>query len=63
MQADVVYGLCFVTVQMVGVSTGAYLVDAFREISVEIFIISMAFKNFIFFAFTCKWNVQVVPLG
>lgn len=52
--ASVMFGLVFVSVQFCAVSTGAYIVDAFRDISVEIFVISMTFKNFIFFAFTCK---------
>lgn len=52
--ASVMFGLVFVSVQFAAVSTGAYIIDAFRDVSVEIFIISMSFKNFIFFAFTCK---------
>ncbi|KAH9205816.1 major facilitator superfamily domain-containing protein [Leptodontidium sp. 2 PMI_412] len=47
--ASVMFGLVFVSVQFTAVSTGAYIVDAFRDISVEVFIISMTFKNFIFF--------------
>lgn len=52
--ASVMFGVVFVSVQLVAVSTGAYVVDAFRDISVEVFIISMTVKNFIWFGFTCK---------
>lgn len=52
--AAVLFGLVFVSVQFAAVSTGAYIVDGFRDISVEIFIISMSVKNFVFFGFTCE---------
>jgi hypothetical protein len=48
------WGIVFVSVQIAAVATGSYLVDAFRNISVEVFIISMCFKNFLFFGFSCK---------
>lgn len=35
-------------------SLSGYLVDAYRDQSVEIFIISMTIKNFLFFGFSCK---------
>ena len=49
------WGVAFVSVQMAQVSAGAYLVDAFRKISVEIFIITMTVKNFLWFGFSCKF--------
>jgi MFS family permease len=49
-----IWGILFVSVQLVGHSTGAYLVDAFRNTSIEIFVISMSIKNFLFFGFSCK---------
>ena len=49
------WGVAFVSVQMAQVSAGAYLVDAFRNISVEIFIITMTVKNFLWFGFSCKF--------
>jgi hypothetical protein len=52
--AAAMWGVVFASVQFVGVSTGAYIVDAFRDISVDVFIISMTVKNFVFFGFTCK---------
>lgn len=53
--ASALWGLAFITVQVAAVVTGGYIVDAFRDISVEIFIISMTAKNFIWFAFSCKF--------
>jgi hypothetical protein len=52
--ASIMFCLVFVSVQFAAVSTGAYIVDAFRDVSVGIFVISMTFKSFIFFGFTCK---------
>lgn len=52
--ASVLWGLVFISVQVVAVSTGAYIVDAYRDISVDIFIIAMSVKNFIWFGFTCQ---------
>jgi hypothetical protein len=51
---SLVWGLAFISVQICSNAAGSYLVDAFRDISVEVFIISMAFKSFIFFGFSCK---------
>ena len=52
----VFWGIAFVAVQVAAVSTGGYIVDAFRDVSIEIFIISMTFKNFLWFGFSCKSN-------
>lgn len=52
--ASVMFGLVFVSVQFAAVSTGSYIIDAFRDINVEVFIISMTLKNFMFFGFTCE---------
>ena len=54
--ASAMFGLVYVSVQFAAVSAGAYIVDAFRDISVDIFIISMTIKNFLFFGFTCKYH-------
>lgn len=60
--ASVMFGLVFVSVQFAAVSTGAYIVDAFRNVSVEIFIISMSVKNFVFFGFTCEFSPPITFL-
>jgi hypothetical protein len=52
--ASAMWGLVFVAVQVAAVSTGAYIVDAFRDISVEAFIIQMTVKNFLWFGFSCE---------
>lgn len=49
----VLWGIAFVAVQIAAVSTGNYIVDAFRDIAVESFIISMTVKNFLWFGFSC----------
>jgi hypothetical protein len=49
-----IWGVIIVTVQFAAVVVGTYMVDAYREISVEVFIISMIFKNFLFFGFSCR---------
>lgn len=51
---SVIWGLAFISVQICSNAAGSYLVDAFRDISVEVFVISMAFKSFIFYGFSCK---------
>lgn len=48
------WGVAFVSVQITANAAGGYIVDAFRGSSVEIFIIAMAVKNFIFYGFSCK---------
>ena len=58
--AATMWGIVFVSVQFAAVSTGAYVVDAFRDISVEIFIISMTVKNFVFFGATCKSYLPIM---
>lgn len=49
-----VWSIIIVTVQFVAMTVGTYMVDAYRDISVEIFVIAMIFKNFLFFGFSCK---------
>jgi hypothetical protein len=49
-----IWAVIIVTVQLAAVVVGTYMVDAYREISVEVFIISMVFKNFFFFRFSCR---------
>jgi hypothetical protein len=54
---SVIWGVIFFSVQLVGNATGTYLVDAFRNYSIDVFIISMTIKNFLFFGFSCKSSV------
>jgi MFS family permease len=48
-----IWAVIIVTVQFVGIVVGTYMVDAYRDIAVEVFIIAMIFKNFLFFGFSC----------
>lgn len=54
-----VWGLDFVSTQVIGTATGSYLVDAYRDDDVHIFVLSMSVKNFLFFGFSCK---SFIPL-
>lgn len=51
---SVVWGLATVAQQFMSVVVGTYIVDAYRDISVEVFIIGMVVKNFLFFGLSCK---------
>ncbi|KAL6401299.1 hypothetical protein AUP68_15167 [Ilyonectria robusta] len=60
--SSAMWGVAFVSVQIAHVSAGSYLIDAFRDISNESFIITMTFKNFLWFGFSCKsplWYVSM----
>lgn len=51
------WGVATASVQICISVVGGYIVDAYRSQSVEIFIITMVIKNFIFFGFTCKHEI------
>lgn len=51
---SVAYGITLAGCQFSAVAVGTYIVDAYRAISVDVFINAMVFKNFLFFGFTCK---------
>ena len=52
---SVVYAIIVAGIQFSAVTVGTYMVDAYRTISVDVFIIGMVFKNFLFFGFSCRW--------
>jgi hypothetical protein len=52
---SVAYAIVMAGAQFSAVTSGTYVVDAYRAISVDIFICAMVFKNFLFFGFTCKF--------
>ncbi|KAH6972741.1 major facilitator superfamily domain-containing protein [Ilyonectria sp. MPI-CAGE-AT-0026] len=58
-----VWGLAFVSTQVVGTATSSYLVDAYREVDVHIFVLSMSIKNFFFFGFSYFMNDWVAEWG
>ncbi|CZR68753.1 related to transporter protein HOL1 [Phialocephala subalpina] len=60
---SVIWGIAFVSVQLVMSSIGSYLVDAFRSVSIEVFVASMAMKNFLFFGFSFFMNNWLAEWG
>lgn len=61
--AGVTWGLAFVGFQFCSTAAGTYIVDGFKDTSVEIFIIGMIFKNFLFFGFTFFINDWIAKWG
>ena len=51
---SVLWGVGFASCVVVTASLGNYLVDAYRNVSIEVFVVSMSIKNFMFFGFSCK---------
>jgi hypothetical protein len=51
-----IWAIMVASVQFVTVAVGSYMVDAFRNISIEVFIISMITKNFLFYGFSCEYT-------
>lgn len=50
----VVRGVALPAQQFMSVAVGTYVIDAYRDISVEVFIIGMVVKNFLFFGLSCE---------
>lgn len=48
------YGVATAAGQTCMAVVGAYAVDGYRDISVEIFVLTMIIKNFLFYGFSCK---------
>jgi hypothetical protein len=51
---SVMYGITLCGAQFATVCVGTYMVDAYRGLSVDVFITTMVFKNFLFYGFTSK---------
>lgn len=51
---SVLWGMVFAGCQFTANSLSGYLIDAYRDASVDIFIMSMTIKNFLFFGFSCR---------
>jgi hypothetical protein len=63
-QVAVVQGVGLFAFQFLSVAMSTYMIDSYRNISVEIFIIGMVVKNFVFFGLSCKYiNSKVLWLG
>lgn len=50
----VLFGIAIAGLQFIMMAVGTYCVDAYRAISVEIFIATMIVKNFLLWGFSCK---------
>ncbi|KAM0812530.1 putative Major facilitator superfamily domain-containing protein [Seiridium cardinale] len=57
------YGIVTGGLQFIMMSVGTYCVDAYRDISVEIFIATMIVKNFLFFGFSYFLNDWIASEG
>lgn len=55
---SIIWGLAIVAQQFLSVTVGTYMIDAYRDISVEVFIIGMVVKNFLFFGLSCKLSLR-----
>ncbi|KIW88444.1 uncharacterized protein Z519_11013 [Cladophialophora bantiana CBS 173.52] len=60
---SVIFGITFGSVQFSVNSISTYLVDGFRNISIETFILAMTVKNFLFFGFSYFVNDWVAGWG
>jgi hypothetical protein len=57
------HGLLMSGIMATVVSTSSYILDAYREMGSEIFIIGMVLKNFLFFAFSYFINDWLARAG
>ncbi|PVH73219.1 MFS general substrate transporter [Cadophora sp. DSE1049] len=60
---SVIWGVATVAQQFISVVVGTYMIDAYRDISVEVFIIGMVVKNFLFFGLSFGVNDWVTSWG
>jgi MFS family permease len=61
--AAVAWGISLIGFQFCSTAIGTYMVDGYERISIEVFIISMIFKNFLFFGFTFFINGWIARWG
>ena len=57
---SVLWGVAFASCVVVSASLGNYLLDAYRNVAIEIFVVSMSVKNFLFFGFSCMSSFLVL---
>lgn len=51
------YGVATTAGQTCMTVVGSYIIDAYRDITVEVFVATMVLKNFLFFGFSCKFRL------
>jgi MFS family permease len=61
--AAVTWGLALVGFSFCSTAMGTYMVDGYNAISIEVFIIGMIVKNFLFFGFTFFINDWIAEWG
>lgn len=61
--ASMFYGFITASVIFSHVASGSYMTDAFRDQSVEVFIVVMVFKNLLFFVFSLFVNDWITKDG
>ncbi|GAB7353825.1 hypothetical protein MBLNU459_g4198t1 [Dothideomycetes sp. NU459] len=59
----VMWGIASMSIQFCSCAIGTYMIDAYRAISVEVFIIGMVVKNFLFFGLSFGVNDWVTAWG
>ncbi|KIM93407.1 hypothetical protein OIDMADRAFT_46215 [Oidiodendron maius Zn] len=59
----VIWGIVYCGLAFSYVAVGSYMVDAYRDISIEVFIIGMVLKNFLFFGFLFFLNDWIAKWG
>ncbi|KAJ5935988.1 hypothetical protein N7454_005286 [Penicillium verhagenii] len=59
----VIWGIAITSMQFCSTAIGTYIVDAYQDISTEVFIIGMVVKNFVFFGLSFGVNDWVSAWG
>ncbi|KAJ5249732.1 hypothetical protein N7489_000142 [Penicillium chrysogenum] len=57
------WGISAASLQFIMTAVGTYIVDSYRDMNIEIFIITMVVKNFLFFGFSFFLNTWIVEWG
>ncbi|OAL28547.1 hypothetical protein AYO22_02741 [Fonsecaea multimorphosa] len=63
---SVLWGVAFSSCVIVTAATGGYMVDAYRNVGIEVFVVSMFVRSFVFFGFSFfinKWLSKWGPKG
>ncbi|KAF1996209.1 MFS general substrate transporter [Amniculicola lignicola CBS 123094] len=58
------HGMCLFGIVCAAIAASAYAIDAFRDMSSEVFIANMVFKNFLFYGFSYfvnDWTAEAGP--
>lgn len=50
------FGIAAASAQVCMSAAGGYIIDAYRDISVEVFVLTVVIKNFLFYGFSCEFH-------